>query len=320
MKNKYIIFFLIIIVLVIAGVIVFDNKSNKPGNIAVNPFEYDFEGYESIDDSLISHAEKKQINLNAAVPKALEYKDGKIYLLADDYLQIIRLDGTEVSKKRIGEGSECLVVFDDLKVLVAFKDHLVLLDNNLVEIKRSEISEKSLYSALAFLGNKIFAADAALKQVTVFNNDLIQTNSFKGESGVSDQHGFIIPSLHFDLAVNEESELWVVNPGLHALQNYTNEGKLRGYWSNTSFKPEGFSGCCNPFYIAFLSDGSFVTSEKGLIRIKIHKSSGELISVVASPDSFKGGSKAPDITVDENDNIIALDFDKKMIRFFEPKP
>ena len=322
MKVKYITAFLLLLVLVIAAIVVFDNKTDKidtSSYLTTNPFEKDVEAYESVADSLISHVETKQIRVNASTPKAIDYKDGEIYLLADHYLQIIRANGSEIKKTTLGEGSSCLTVLKDKRILVGFKDHLVLLDLNLSEMKRSTKIEKALFTAIASKDNLFFVADAGIKRVLVYDENLMLVNTFKGESGVSDQYGFIVPSAHFDLAVNDESELWVVNPGMHALQNYSDKGKLRGFWSKTSFETDGFSGCCNPFHIAFLKDGSFVTSEKGLVRIKIHEPSGILRSVVASPQSFKGGRMAPDVAVDEKGNILALEYEKKMIRFFSPK-
>lgn len=322
MKGKYITAFLLLLVLVVAAIVVFDNKTDKidtSSYLTTNPFEKDIEAYNAVADSLISHVETKQIRLNASTPKAIDYKDGEIYILADDYLQVIRTNGSEVKKTTLGDETTCLTVLKDKRVLVGFKDHLVLLEKDLVEMKHSAISEKALFTAVASNGDLIFVADAGLKRVVVYDRNLTQVNTFKGESGVSDQYGFIVPSAHFDLAVNAESELWVVNPGMHALQNYSDKGKLRGFWGKTSFETDGFSGCCNPFFIAFLSDGSFVTSEKGLVRIKIHEPSGVLRSVVASPQSFKGERKAPDVAVGEKGDILALDFEKKMIRFFKPK-
>jgi len=68
-----------------------------------------------------------------------------------------------------------------------------------------------------------------------------------------------------------------------------------------------------------LEDGSFVTSEKGLVRIKIYKSSGEFLGVVAPPTKFddKIEGQAPDVAVDNKGNIYALDFDRKVLRVFE---
>jgi len=53
-------------------------------------------------------------------------------------------------------------------------------------------------------------------------------------------------------------------------------------------------------------------------RIKIYSKGGVLQSVVAAPDLFAIEGEAPDVaTIDET--IVALDYDKKMIRIFEKK-
>jgi hypothetical protein len=67
-----------------------------------------------------------------------------------------------------------------------------------------------------------------------------------------------------------------------------------------------------------MENGSFVTSEKGLVRIKIYDQSGKLLSVVASPDLFKEEGKAPEVCAGSDGVIYALDFDKDMVRVFEP--
>jgi hypothetical protein len=56
-----------------------------------------------------------------------------------------------------------------------------------------------------------------------------------------------------------------------------------------------------------------------LVRIKVYKPSGEFSGVVAAPEKFKDEGEAPDVAADENGNVYALDFDKKIIRVFEPK-
>jgi hypothetical protein len=112
-----------------------------------------------------------------------------------------------------------------------------------------------------------------------------------------------------------------VNPGLHSLENYSAEGRLREHWKASGAQTENFSGCCNPAHFCFLPDGSFVTSEKGLVRIKVYKPSGEFSGVVAAPKKFENKieGQAPDVATDSQGNIYALDLDRKVLRVFELK-
>ncbi len=68
-----------------------------------------------------------------------------------------------------------------------------------------------------------------------------------------------------------------------------------------------------------LSNGSFVTSEKGIERVKIHKANGDFECVVAASDQFVEGTTGLDIAVDSKDRIFVLDPVKLMVRIFEKK-
>ncbi len=315
--NRVILILILIAILVVAGVVLFDSFSSRVDQRPDNPYEYDIDEYKIVNEDLISYRETRQIEIEN--PKAFTYYNGNLYLLSENHLQVIRPDGTELMKKSIDPNPSGIVLSTEGVILIAFRNYLVSYTPEGDEIDRSEIlSGESLYSSVAITGTSIFVADAGKKEVVVFDKQLNQTGSFKGESGVSATHGFILPSSHFHLAVNTSDELWVVNPGMHRIQNYALNGRLRGDWGIPSFTLEGFSGCCNPSYFAFLSDGRFVTSEKGMVRVKIYKESGELESVVAAPNSFSNSEKAPAVAIDENDNVWLLDFDKKMLRFFKP--
>ncbi len=320
MKKSALLVLLTVIVLLIGGIVLYDRLTGKREALPENAFVYSVDAYATVADSLISYQEVKQIHLKQGRPMAIEYAKGLLYILIDNTLQIIDKKGIVVSQYTLSETPYCLTVVDDVGIVVAFEQTLGLYGFDGKVIRRSNVTfEEARFTALDADKERLYVADAAGKRVLVFDHALRFMRAFEGESGVSDQHGFIVPSLHFDLCVNSDDELWVVNPGLHALQNYTAEGRLRGYWSKTSFTIEGFSGCCNPFHIAFLTDGRLVTSEKGLVRIKVHQPSGVFESVVAPPAVFGTGKRAPDITVDEANTVIALDFDGAVIRYFTPK-
>ncbi len=310
---------MLLVVVVIVVVVVADYLSTRVDKRPANPFAYSVEEYETVDESLIAYRETRQIRTGDHEMLAMAYRNGRIFVLTDAYLQVITPLGQEISRTRVDPGGRFLTVAADGTVLLGYEDHLVAMQNEEEVFRSAPAGAEALFTALAISEDLIFVADAGNRQVIAYNHELEQTGSFKGESGVSALHGFILPSLHFDLAVNGENELWVVNPGLHSIQNYTPTGRLRGHWSKSSFGQDGFSGCCNPYFIAFLSDGRIVTSEKGLVRIKIHRESGEFESFVAAPEKFGTGIKAPALAVDEHDHILALDFDKNMIRYFEPR-
>lgn len=317
--DKKIKIFLLAIILIIGGVVVFDLLSNRVVNRPDNPYEYSVEEYKSVDVQTIAYREARQISTGTANPIALAYSSGKIYVLLEERLRVISPEGHELFSMNIEPQAARIVPDEDGSFIIAYINYLVRYSSTGSEINRSQpLGDKADLVSIGIVDNRIFAGDGGEKVVHIFDNQLNKLSQFKGESGVSAVHGFILPSNRFDMAVNADGELWIVNPGLHTIQNYSTEGRMRGSWGIPSFNLDGFSGCCNPSYIAFLSDGRYVTSEKGLIRVKIHKVSGEFESVAAPAEKFQNGEKAPALAVDGDDNIWLLDFDKKMLRLFRP--
>jgi hypothetical protein len=95
---------------------------------------------------------------------------------------------------------------------------------------------------------------------------------------------------------------------------------------------EGFCGCCNPVYFTRLPDGWFVTSEKGLNRIKVYDVTGKFECVVAGPEQLikdrelawksctncQVGFGMP-VAADARGRVLVLDPSTRDVRIFERK-
>jgi len=319
MKNKGIIIFLLVMAVVIVAVFVSEFLSDRPDRSKPNPFAYDVDEFKNVDPDLILYKESKNFKIGFDEPAAIAVGNDKIYVAGDSKLKIIDFSGKLLTELSLPGKPQAVEVFNETIFLAAENRVFVLDEDGNVLNEWEQLGENSLITAIAATANNVFVADAGSRRVFRFSEEGEKMGEFDGKAEEDALHGFIIPSPCFDLDINDEGDLWVVNPGMHALENYTYEGNLRSHWERTSIKPEGFSGCCNPTHFTFLSDGRFVTSEKGLVRIKTYKRSGEFEGVVAAPTKFVDEGRAPDLAADSQDNIYALDFDKKMIRVFEPK-
>lgn len=318
MKNKGIVLFLIILALVIVAVIVGEFMSDRPNKSEANPYEYNIDEFKNIDPDLIKFKETKNFKPGFEQPTGIDVANEKIYVTGDRSLKIIDFSG-KLLNEIVLEGEPKTVDAGSDKIYVSQQGKILVFNSQGEKINEWKLTgENSYVTAIATFEGNIFVADAGERKVFRYNESGEIQNEIEGESGDEVLHGFIIPSPYFDIDVNAYGDLWIVNPGMHAFENYTFEGNLREHWENTSMMTDGFSGCCNPAHFTFLPDGSFVTSEKGLVRIKIHKPSGQFSSVVAAPVKFSS-DQAPDVAADSLGNIYALDFDKKMIRVFEPK-
>ena len=319
MKNKGIVIFLILLAVLIVAVMVGDWYSKRPDKMKANKFEYSVEQFKDVPDELVHYKETKNFNIGFESPKGITVENDKIYVVGDQKIKIIDLTGKLINEIELAENPNTVEVAGD-SIFVAFKSHIQVIDNTGELHNEWQLeNDISLITALAIQGEDVFVADAGTRRIIRYSKTGEKLNEFEGKANEDAMHGFIVPSPCFDIDINEDGDLWVVNPGLHALENYTVDGNLREHWKSSGINIEGFSGCCNPAHFAFLPDGSFVTAEKGMVRIKIYKPSGEFAAVVAPPKKFTDEGKAPDLAVDSAGNIYALDFDRKVLRVFEKK-
>jgi len=318
MKNRGIVILLIVLAVLVVVIIAFDFISKRPDKSSENPYEYNIDKYKQLPDSLlIQYSELRKIKLDSTILRGIAYYDDKIYILAEEFLQVISPDGKELLRREMPDSPRCIYVYGN-KIYMGYVDYISIYDlNGDLLASWDTLGAKTVLTSIAVKDDLLFAADAGNRRVLRYKTTGELLGQFEGKSETGQVHGFIIPSACFDLVINQFDELWVVNPGKHALEHYSYDGRLIGFWENASFNIEGFSGCCNPAHIAVLPDGSFITSEKGMVRIKVHKASGELAGVVAPNEKFKDSFYAPDLALSPDGLIYALDFDTYMIRVFQ---
>ncbi|MCF8357433.1 MAG: hypothetical protein K9H26_01655 [Prolixibacteraceae bacterium] len=308
-------YFLIFLALLIVVVIVANYINSKPRKAKQNSYEYNVDEYKKVDPELISHKEVRQIKINIGEYGGIATSNNLIYLAADSSVKILTVQGQLQSQFSIEDNPRCIGVNNE-RLIVGYKDHFTVYTHSGDELfSTGKLTDSTLITSVAFWEENIVVADAGKRRVYIYTQDQ-KVAEIEGVSGSNNLLGFIVPSPYFDLAVNTENELWCTNPGMHALQQYNLRGDLLENWDKASNDIDGFTGCCNPAQFSFLPDGRFVTSEKGMPRIKIYTPSGKLESVVAAPSKFEGNQHAAEVaTIGET--IVALDFDRKMIRIFE---
>lgn len=320
MKQKLIIGLSLISLLII---IFFMAKDFFRGNnqSQTNPYEYKLDNLKHIDPELITYTEINQIKpgVNNPVAIAIDGED-QIYICGDTTLVKFDSKGNKMLSFDIHSPAYCINVSLNGEIYLSKLDHIEVRNpDGTVKALWKPINEKAVITSLASTNEFVFAADAGNKIVYQYNLNGQLIKEIGKKDSLTGAPGFVIPSPYFDLLIGTQGKLWVVNPGRHAFENYDFKGNLISSWNRTSMTLDGFSGCCNPTHIALLSDGSYVTSEKGLERIKIHSPNGDFKTVVASPDSFEEGTTGLDIAVDSNDRIYILDPIKELIRIFEKK-
>jgi len=318
MKKRNLTILVLVILAVIIGVIVVDFVSNRPDRRGSNPYALDVEALRDVDEALISHRETRNFTLGSLNATGMCMQGNMLCIVGDSSLLILSREGAPQGVAGILPHPTCIAA-DDQFFYIGHETFMAKYDHSGSLIARwPDLGERCVITSVALKGDRIYTADAGNRRVVIYDPEGEILGEFEGKAVTEAGHGFIIPSPYFDVVVNSYGELWVVNPGRKAIENYTDDGEMRGFWQKNSTDINGFAGCCNPAEIAVMEDGSFVTSEKGMVRIKIHEPSGELRSVVAPPALFKEEGKAPEVCTDAGGNIYALDFDRNTVRVFEP--
>jgi hypothetical protein len=258
---------------------------------------------------------------------------GLVYVGGDQAIRCFGRGGKQVAEIALGQAPTCLAVAEDGRLFVGLRDHVEVFDDQLKPSASWETRGGSaVLTSIALSDAQVFVADAGNRVVLRYD----QAGTMEAVIGEKDAErnipGFIVPSPYFDMAVTGDGLFRVVNPGRQRIEAYTLAGDFEFAWGKPSTAVDGFCGCCNPVNIALLSDGSFVTCEKGLVRVKVYDSDGAFVGVVAGPEQLMGGvvpkvCETPaqcqeggfDVAVDAQDRVYVLDALKNTVRIFTRK-
>ena len=247
-------------------------------------------------------------------------RSDRICICGENGVEIYDHTGRRESGFPISGIANCIRAEQDGRIFLGVQDHVEIYDHRGTLLKRwHSCGEDAILTSIAISGKDVFLADAGGKVVYHYDMSGVLIKRIGEKDPARNIPGFVVPSPYFDLGVDHEGGLWVVNPGRHRFEKFNPDGALVSSWGESSMTMEGFCGCCNPSNFANLSDGSFVTSEKAIERIKVYWPNGIFRCVVAGPGSFIEGTKGLDLAVDSKDRIIVIDPEKKEVRIFTLK-
>ena len=307
---------------VAAAIVVRSDPTGRRGSGLSGSFEYDLQRLRQIDPELIAFEKVAAIPTGLDRPRAIAVDAAdRIYIGGDSAVRVLDAEGRLRRQIETTAPPRCLAVADDRTLYVGTQRQVEVYDAD--GGRRSSwqpLDEQALITSIATHGVDVFVADAGNRVVVRYDT----TGDFIQHIGRPDPArgipGILVPSPHFDLTVVADGLLAVVNPGRHRIETYTPDGELTSWWGRASNAVEGFAGCCNPTDIAILPDGRFVTSEKGLERVKVYRRDGQFEGVVAAPAFFEAagwvhtsGEQAEadlsglDLATDSKGRVLVLD-------------
>lgn len=285
-------------------------------------FQYDLTALLKVDPKLVQYEQTARFDTGLKEPRAIAVAaDGRVLVGGDATIRTFDAAGKLVAEFKTAAAPYALAVGKAGAIYAAMKDHVEVFDAAGTRLAAwAPLGEKAYLTSIVAGESDVFAADAG--SATVLRYDL--AGKLLGRIGEKNEakhaKGIILPSPYFDVALGAEGMLWVVNPGLRQVECYTYDGDFRFDWvSKSSPRIEDFCGCCNPTHLAVFADGSFVTSEKGLPRVKTFNAEGKFLAVVAPPSAFAEGTTGLDLAVDKAGRVLVLDPFERAVRVFVRK-
>jgi hypothetical protein len=302
MKQKFIIGFSVILLLLAVILIARDLFRQTPSYTVTCSSDNEERSMKMIDPDLISYQQVKVIETGGKNLKGVSVDDDQqIFVCGDRQVVVFNNRGDKVSEFAIDSTANCIEVANkNIYIGIGTRIFQYTMAGSLVS-RWEPYNTKGYITSIAANNDFIYGADAINKRILKYTAEGELVQEFGKKDSLKRSPGFIIPSLYFDIEPGGYNDLWVVNPGYVRLENYTNSGDLRSYWGEPSFENFGFSGCCNPVHMALLPDGSFVTYEKGVDKIKVFGPAGQFKSFIAGAGSFKGEA---DFQLGHNNNLV----------------
>ncbi len=292
----------------------------KPSGLGPE-FTYDLTELKKVDPALIHYEQAASVPTGMTRPKGIAVgADGRLFVAGDGGVRVFDPAGKPVSQFKTGGEPHCIALGKTGTVYVGMKDRVEVYD---ASGKRAAawkgLGERAYVTSLAVGKADVFVADAGNRVLLRYDTSGKLLKRIGEEDATKHAPGLVVPSPYFDVALGPEGMLWLTDPGRRRVECYTYEGTFRFTWGKFSMKIEGFCGCCNPTHLAIDAGGNFITSEKGLPRVKVHDDEGNFKSVVAAPADFADGTVGLDLAVDAKGRILVLDPKRCEVRIFVKK-
>jgi hypothetical protein len=307
------------------------------GEGATASFQLDLKDQLTVDPALIHHEEFGRVALSLDRPRAIACGlQDRLYVAGDGEVLVFSASLDQESVIPLDAQPACLTVggaqhaFPGRLYVVTPNGVVVFDDQRRLVTTWPLPAAQTLATSIAVSDQEVLLADARSRVVWRFDVNGTPLGEIGRPDSTRDVPGFVVPSPHFDIAVDASELIHVVNPGKLQVTTFTLQGDLGPVWGRPGVVIEDFFGCCNPIHIALLPDGRFVTAEKGIPRIKIYDAAGKFQSVVAGPrqldvvDHELGDPRASDhdfivdLAVDSQGRVLVLEADPPQVRIFQP--
>ncbi len=283
---------------------------------------YDLAAFRQVDPALVLYEEASQpvqTGLNTPTGLFVDAQD-RIYVAGDHEVRVLDAQGRLVRRVAVEDAPRTLAVAEDATAFVVSRGRVsVYGGDGKLQGHWDSPGPRTFLTSVALHGEAVFVADYGNRVIHKYDRTGRKLATIDGKAPSAKAAHFSIPSPFFDVAIDPCGQLIAANTGKHRLETFSTDGEFKGQWGRFGMDIEGFCGCCNPANFAILPDGSVVTAEKGLTRVKVYEASGKFVGVVAPPSAFKrhddlcesnlelADRSALDVAVDSQGRVLVLD-------------
>ena len=254
---------------------------------------------------------------------AIDRQD-RLYALGASGVRILAPDGSGLGAWSPPEPAFAIAADDCGTIYVGLANRIIKYDLSGKElggwtISQADPGRPSHITSIATVRDSVYVADAGNACVHAYTAN----GDFKNDIGKRDLAagivGLVLPSPYLDVVVDNQDRLVVTNPGRLHVETYLLSGVLESSWGRPGLAPDQFEGCCNPTNLALTREGWVVTSEKGILRVKVSDRAGKLLAYLP-PGTFGAKEPGMDLAVDSRNRIYVAATDSGKILVFELSP
>lgn len=256
---------------------------------------------------------------------------GLLNVAGDQCIRVMDAGGRLKETIELNVAPFCLASTEK-RFYIGTRDRIVITDKKgAVQTVWPSLGENAWITSLAVDDEHVYIGDAGQRIVWCYDLTGTFIRRIGDRNPEKNIPGFVVPGPYFDLAMAPDGLLRIANPGRHRIEAYTVKGELGFAWGRFGNRLEDFSACCNPVSFSILSDGSIITCEKGVARVKVYDTFGNLKGFVAEPKQLTNispevGIKRErvqrygfDVAADSIGHVYILDRARNVVRTFMRK-
>jgi hypothetical protein len=274
MNKKAVTILSVLIIIVFIGFMIFDSAKpessvkNETKNAVIQEVQ---DAWKISNEFKVNEGALKAVTVTPA---------GRVYLGGDSFVSCYDKELKLIWNVKTPSSVTSLSNFGDTVFASTLEQIFSISPSGKILNEWGPFEDSSIITSVSANKKFVAFADAGNKMVFILDKG----GEVKKMIGQNDGQ-FVIPSPYFDVALDDQDNLFVANTGRHRIETRTIDGVLKSYFGEAGTAPERFCGCCAPPHFILIPDG-FVTAEKGINRIKILNKKGEFVEFVNSKNNF----------------------------------